>query len=810
MTERIGVDGKQFRSGRHPFSVRGVTYGTFRTRSDGEPFPDRQVVKRDFAAISAAGFNTVRTYTLPPDDVLELAADWDLRLLAGVFYEDWRYLVGASARQRQRMAREARNQIRQAARRLTGTDQVLGIVVGNELPVDVVRWLGRKHSIGLISSLAETVAEQDPEQLKTYGNFPTTEFLHVEQLDFLLFNVFLEDRPAYRRYLTKLQYLAGDRPLVLGEIGLDAGVAPRGPVRQAEVLEWQLETATERGLAGVVIFSWTDEWCVGDHPVDGWHFGLTRTDRSARPALAAAQRWNEQTVRNIDVRWPPMSVVICAYNAAVTLDECLRHTCALDYPDLEIVVVNDGSTDGTSVIAQRYPKVRLVETEHAGLSSARNQGLWASRGEVVAYLDADAYPTPQWPYFLALAFDAPDVAGVGGPNLPPPSDPLSAHCVARAPGGPVHVLLTNDRAEHVPGCNMAFRRDALIELGGFDPVFERAGDDVDLCWRLLDRGGTIGFHPAAVVWHHPRSTTRAYLRQQWGYGRSEALVQARHPERFTALGRARWKGTIYRSATPRLGRQSIYQGIFGVAPFQSVYRSGGHHLDIANHVGVLAAVALILTAPLGFLSGVLALPALTGVLMLAGLAAANFVHARPPVLSALGKGRAKAAIAGLTLLQPLARAAGRASNRRVARRGAEPAGPPPRPAGRAGNGVLLYADDRDRAALAAAVVGYLRHAGLRVVSATGWEDYDARIAAPPFLWGELVTTAHPMGCIQLRVRRRLRWLALLLSLALLVVAAKVSGYLFLAALSGVTVALLRAMYRTGRYVDRVLDPGGSR
>src|SRR6516165_4343303 len=118
MTEPIHVFGKQFRSGRRPFSVRGVTYGTFRTRSDGEPFPDRQVVKRDFAAISAAGFNTVRTYTLPPDDLLELAADWDLRLLAGVFYEDWRYLVGASARQRQRMAREARNQIRQAARRL--------------------------------------------------------------------------------------------------------------------------------------------------------------------------------------------------------------------------------------------------------------------------------------------------------------------------------------------------------------------------------------------------------------------------------------------------------------------------------------------------------------------------------------------------------------------------------------------------------------------------------------------------------------------------------------------------------------------
>jgi O-antigen biosynthesis protein len=222
LTEPIRTAGKQFRAGTELFTVRAVTYGTFRPRTDDERFPDRNVVKQDFDAIAAAGFNTVRTYTLPPDDVVELAADWGLRLLAGVFSEDWRYLVGASARQRRGLARAARTQVGEAARRLAGNEHVLGIVLGNELPADVVRWVGTARAVDLINGLADAVAEADPDRLKTYGNYPTTEFLEIDALDFLLFNVFLEDRHSYRRYLTKLLHLAGERPLVLGEIGLDA------------------------------------------------------------------------------------------------------------------------------------------------------------------------------------------------------------------------------------------------------------------------------------------------------------------------------------------------------------------------------------------------------------------------------------------------------------------------------------------------------------------------------------------------------------------------------------------------------------
>ena len=103
------------------------------------------------------------------------------------------------------------------------------------------------------------------------------------------------------------------------------------------------------------MFAWTDDWVVGGERITDWHFGLTRVDRTPRPALKVARRWNRRSVRDLDFDWPSTSVVICAHNAAGTLEECLRHTCDLDYPDLEVIVVDDGSTDDTASIAEGLP-----------------------------------------------------------------------------------------------------------------------------------------------------------------------------------------------------------------------------------------------------------------------------------------------------------------------------------------------------------------------------------------------------------------------------------------------------------------------
>src|SRR5581483_10907286 len=162
---------------------------------------------------------------------------------------------------------------------------------------------------------------------------------------------------------------------------------------------------------------------------------------------------------------------------------------------------------------------------------------------------------------------------VGGPNVPPPDEGTVARCVSLAPGGPQHVLVTDRDAEHIPGCNMAFRRDALQEIGGFDPQFHVAGDDVDICWRLHERGWTIGFSPAALVWHRRRDSVRRYLRQQLGYGKAEALLERKWPEKYNRGGHPSWQGRVYGGTDGQVLRRRwrIYYGTWGAAPFQSIY-----------------------------------------------------------------------------------------------------------------------------------------------------------------------------------------------------------------------------------------------
>jgi glycosyltransferase involved in cell wall biosynthesis len=244
-------------------------------------------------------------------------------------------------------------------------------------------------------------------------------------------------------------------------------------------------------------------------------------------------------------RYPRVSVVVCSYNSERTMESCLASLAVLDYPDYEVIVVNDGSTDRTLEIAEGFPFCRIISQLNKGLSVARNVGAEAATGEIVAYTDSDCVADPDWLTYLVAKMEAGNLAACGGPNFPPPEDSLVPAAVAVSPGGPTHVLISDEVAEHIAGCNMAFRRDALLALGGFDPVYRAAGDDVDICWRFQDAGHAIGFSAAAVVWHFRRNTVRAYINQQRGYGKAEALVYAKHPFRFNLFGQAKWLGRIY-------------------------------------------------------------------------------------------------------------------------------------------------------------------------------------------------------------------------------------------------------------------------
>ncbi|HMH82891.1 MAG TPA: glycosyltransferase [Gemmatimonadales bacterium] len=641
--------------------VRGVTYGAFEPDPDGREYHDLGKVERDFAQMAANGVNAVRIpHTTPPRALLDVAWRHGLRVMVGLSAEQYvGYLID-----RPPGAPDIEQLIRTRVRACAGHPALLCYALGNEIPALIARWLGRRKVERYLEQLYRVVKEEDPEGLVTYVNYPTTEYLKLPFLDLVCFNVYLESQDRFEAYLARLQNIAGDRPLLMSELGLDS--LRNDESGQARSLDWQVRTAFAAGCGGVFVFSWTDEWYRHGNDVDDWAFGLTREDRSPKPALETVREAFAEAPFAPSLPWPRISVVVCSYNGGRTIRDTCEALRRLDYPDYETIVVDDGSTDDMAAIARTYD-VRVIRTPNRGLSSARNTGLAAATGEIVAYLDDDAYPDPHWLTYLAATFLSTSHAGVGGPNIAPAGDGPIAECVARAPGGPVHVLVTDLEAEHIPGCNMAFRKACLEAIGGFDPRFRTAGDDVDLCWRLQERGWTLGFHPAALVWHHRRNSVRTYWRQQIGYGRAEAMLERKWPEKYNDAGHVRWTGRMYGSGLPYvLGwrRARVYHGVWGAAPFQSLYEPAPTllaslpqmpewHLMTAALMGI--AGLSLLWSPLR-----LALPLLLGAI-LPSLAQACLggARARFPAGPWPARLRRRLLTATLHFIQPLARLRGR-------------------------------------------------------------------------------------------------------------------------------------------------------
>lgn len=780
---RLSVDGKFFRRGAEKFHLKGVAYGPFAPDATGEAFAAPEQTANDFLLARELGANLLRLYHVPPRWVLDLAAAHDLLLLIDIPWN--KHLCFLDSAEQREAARDA---VRKAVSACAHHPAVFAYSVANEIPPDIARWSGAAKVADFIDELVFEAKRVDPDCLCTFANYPPTEFLQPQTLDFICFNVYLHQPQPFKNYLARLQMMADAKPLVLGEFGIDS--LREGEAAKCGMLAWQIESAFRAGLAGTVVFSFTDDWHRGGQPVLDWNMGLTTAAREKKASFAAVQKLFRAAPHFPLLRTPKVSVVVASYNGDRTLKACLESLTKLNYPDYEVILVDDGSTDTTPQLAQQFrwgkseippspntaPQQLVISTEHGrfryfrhgtnlGLSVARNTGLDAAKGDIVAFTDSDCRADEDWLFYLVSDLLTGEYSGMGGPNLLPPEDSAVASAVMVSPGGPAHVMLTDREAEHIPGCNMAFYKAALNEIGGFDPLFRKAGDDVDLCWRLQQAGMKIGFSASAFVWHYRRSTIGAYLKQQRGYGEAEALLVRKHPEYFNSFGDSVWRGHIYTASKfgVLLRAPIIYRGVFGSAPFQALYAS-----EPAVTLMLLTTLEyhVLVTLPLLVLSVTFhnLLP-----VAIASVLASTSVCIAAGVQASLPKNKrrwwSRPLVALLFFLQPIARGWQRYQGRLALRLAGDAAHESldsislrDSPDGL--SEVRYWAERRvERLDFVKRIIAELDRRGWPNRSDIGWSEFDVEIYGNR--WSNLqfitVTEDHPHGRQLIRCRLRARW-----------------------------------------------------
>lgn len=235
--------------------------------------------------------------------------------------------------------------------------------------------------------------------------------------------------------------------------------------------------------------------------------------------------------------FPPISVVVCTRNRPYVLRRCLAAITKLEYPNFEVIVVDNASTTNETEAVIRETPFRYVREDRVGVDNARNRGWTEARHEIIAYTDDDAAVNPRWLHGIALAFADSSISGATGLVLPLELE-MQPQLIFEQYGGmskgfrqrdflPATMKASDLIAAHSlgVGANMAFRRSALEQLGGFDPCLDvgtvsSGAGDLDMFHRVLAAGFKMHYEPSAFIWHQHRRDIHGLRRQIYNNGRS--------------------------------------------------------------------------------------------------------------------------------------------------------------------------------------------------------------------------------------------------------------------------------------------------
>ena len=237
---------------------------------------------------------------------------------------------------------------------------------------------------------------------------------------------------------------------------------------------------------------------------------------------------------------PAVSVILCVDDSTFRIGKLLDHLHHVEYPEYEVLLIDYGTAPRDPSEWQAYPTVRYIRCEQANLNCARNLGIAKARHSLVAFIAPHSYPDRQWLTVIGSTLSTPHVKAVTGLVAPAELETgaqilfehggyglgrgLDRRVIRRQQLSDRDLLWANGFGS---GANMAFHRETLIMIGQFDPRFAvdlpSGGGEVELLHRLVARGHTLVYEPAALTWYTPRRDLETVRAQVFDQGRAFGL-----------------------------------------------------------------------------------------------------------------------------------------------------------------------------------------------------------------------------------------------------------------------------------------------
>ena len=239
---------------------------------------------------------------------------------------------------------------------------------------------------------------------------------------------------------------------------------------------------------------------------------------------------------------PFISIIVPSFNDGATIERCVLSLQAQDWPNFEILAIDDGSTDDTlqklEKLGQSVPRLRVLRLERrGGAARARNVGFREARGEIVALIDGDMWAPPEWIPTIVAPLIAGAAEVTGGPDFVPPTAALVSRCI----GYSMDSILTNaglrmgnsNLVKYLPStANMAILKSCLRRTGEFDETFHDYGEDKEWLHRIRDDGARLLYLAGAPTWHERRPDLALHFKKQVLSGRRRLDIFLKHPSSF--------------------------------------------------------------------------------------------------------------------------------------------------------------------------------------------------------------------------------------------------------------------------------------